>query len=100
MLALRRAGYSAEGLECNPVLLETSNRIFDQLGRRAAFRFARPTRPRPTHLSMAESLLAGGYTATFQRVSAGWLFSGRSRNCGGEFACLAVLLRPKRESAL
>jgi hypothetical protein len=32
VLALRRAGYSAEGFECNPVLVEASNAIIDQLG--------------------------------------------------------------------
>jgi hypothetical protein len=32
VLALRRAGYSAEGFDCNPVLVEASNAIFDQLG--------------------------------------------------------------------
>jgi hypothetical protein len=32
VLALRRAGYSAEGFECNPALVEASHAIFEQLG--------------------------------------------------------------------
>jgi hypothetical protein len=32
ILALRRAGYSAEGFECNPALVDASSAIFDQLG--------------------------------------------------------------------
>lgn len=32
ILALRRAGYSAEGFECNPAVVEASNAIFDHLG--------------------------------------------------------------------
>ena len=32
ILALRRTGYSAEGFECNQVLVEASKAIFDQLG--------------------------------------------------------------------
>jgi len=31
VLALRRAGYSAEGFECNPALVDASHAIFDQL---------------------------------------------------------------------
>jgi Methyltransferase domain len=31
ILALRRTGYSAEGFECNPAVVEASNTIFDQL---------------------------------------------------------------------
>lgn len=32
VLALRRAGYSAEGFECNPALVEASKSLFEKLG--------------------------------------------------------------------
>jgi len=32
VLALRRAGYQADGFECNPVLVQASDAIFEQLG--------------------------------------------------------------------
>ena len=32
VLALRRAGYHADGFECNPILVQASAAIFDQLG--------------------------------------------------------------------
>src|SRR5215469_11032710 len=42
ILALRRAGYWAEGFECNPVLVEASNVIFDQLGQARGIAFCPP----------------------------------------------------------
>jgi hypothetical protein len=32
VLALRRAGYTADGFECNPILVQASDAIFEQLG--------------------------------------------------------------------
>lgn len=59
VLALRRAGYQSDGFECNPVLVQASDAIFEQLGE-----------PRGVMLCPADQVPPG--PATYGGLIVGW----------------------------
>ena len=58
ILALRDAGFSADGFECNPSLLAAGRKIFEQLGQSHSVVFCEPDRV-PTGPQIYEGLIVG-----------------------------------------